>query len=314
MREKEYMDRFPRLPDAFMVQRLALPAGQNDMVLDTDTFNEVDDQFALADCLLLPAQLRVEAVYAAPFHNDRSEGPGDGMQRSFDEIHRVLERLRLAGTVPVLKGSDRFLGDSAAPIKSAAALDLVERAMKRADKPLYVLAIGAPTNIASALLLEPRIREKIVLVWLGGQPLSWPTAREFNLQQDPLASQILFNSGVPMVFVPCTHVAEKLMTTLPEFRECLRGKSPISQYLYEIVEGYAKGNPDPTWTKVIWDVATVAWMRDPNLVPSELVHAPILTDQLTYSFDQGRHFMRIATNMSRSGVLGDLYRRLNAVK
>ena len=50
------------------------------MVLDTDTYNEIDDQYALAQVLLSPEDVTVEAVYAAPFHNARSTGPGDGME------------------------------------------------------------------------------------------------------------------------------------------------------------------------------------------------------------------------------------------
>ena len=55
------------------------------MVLDTDTYNEIDDQFALVYALLCPEKLNVEAVYAALFTNDRSTGPGDGMEKSYEE-------------------------------------------------------------------------------------------------------------------------------------------------------------------------------------------------------------------------------------
>ena len=65
------------------------------MVLDTDTYNEIDDQFALVYALLCPEKLNVEAVYAAPFTNDRSTGPGDGMEKSYEEILRLLERLHM---------------------------------------------------------------------------------------------------------------------------------------------------------------------------------------------------------------------------
>ena len=47
--------------------RLALPHLPARVVIDTDAANEIDDQFALAWALLSPAQLHVEAVYAAPF-------------------------------------------------------------------------------------------------------------------------------------------------------------------------------------------------------------------------------------------------------
>lgn len=46
--------------------------GKINMVLDTDTYNEVDDQFALMYALRSPERLNVEAIYAAPFYNNRS--------------------------------------------------------------------------------------------------------------------------------------------------------------------------------------------------------------------------------------------------
>ena len=67
------------MSDEEMLRKLTLPKGRLDMVLDSDTYNEVDDQFALAYSLLSPERLNVQAVYAAPFYNDRSTGPEDGM-------------------------------------------------------------------------------------------------------------------------------------------------------------------------------------------------------------------------------------------
>ena len=75
---------FPILPTAQLLARLAPPTGPVRMVLDTDTYNEIDDQFALVWALLSPEKLAMEAIYAAPFHNARSNGPGDGMERSYD--------------------------------------------------------------------------------------------------------------------------------------------------------------------------------------------------------------------------------------
>ncbi len=53
-------------------------------------------------------------------------------------------------------------------MRSAAVEDLIARASADRPDPLYVVAIAAPTNIASALLAAPEIVERIVVVWLGG--------------------------------------------------------------------------------------------------------------------------------------------------
>ena len=42
------------MSDEEMLRKLTIPEGRLDMVLDTDTYNEVDDQFALAYSLLSP--------------------------------------------------------------------------------------------------------------------------------------------------------------------------------------------------------------------------------------------------------------------
>jgi hypothetical protein len=41
------------------------------MVLDTDTYNEIDDQFALAHTLLSQEWVQLEAIYAAPLDNEK---------------------------------------------------------------------------------------------------------------------------------------------------------------------------------------------------------------------------------------------------
>ena len=71
---------FPKLDTAVLLNRLSPPTGKVRMVLDTDTFNEIDDQFALVYSLLSTQRLQVEAVYAEPFFNELSSGPGDGMR------------------------------------------------------------------------------------------------------------------------------------------------------------------------------------------------------------------------------------------
>lgn len=85
-------------------------------VLDTDTFNEVDDQFALAHLLLSSTSVNLEAVYAAPFFNTRSTGPADGMEKSYEEIHRVLKLVGGEARPPVFRGSTAYLPSARTPV------------------------------------------------------------------------------------------------------------------------------------------------------------------------------------------------------
>lgn len=294
------------MDSSFLASLVDQPRPRVRAVLDTDTFNEIDDQYALAYAALSTG-FDLEAVYAAPFFNDRSSGPEDGMEKSHEEILRVLSKLGARGSAMrdrVKKGSRSFMTAPGRPVESEAAHDIIAHAMSGAQ-PLYILAIAAITNVASAILMEPRIKGKVVVVWLGGHPSSWHTASEFNLKQDIFASRTLFDCGVPLVQIPCKNVAEHLRVTMPELHHHLGGRGPLGEYLVSITEDYMASHG--AQSKVIWDISTVAWLRNPRWVPSNIVHSPILTQDLTYSHDSSRHLIREAFDVDRDAIMLDLY-------
>jgi purine nucleosidase len=305
---------WPRLPLHVLLNRLSLPQnGKLSMVLDTDTYNEVDDQFALAYSLLSPERLSVQAVYAAPFHNDRASGPKDGMEKSYDEIVRLLGKMGRSPENFVFKGSESYLPDGETPVVSPAAHDLVSRAMARPDgDPLYVAAIGAITNVASALLLEPELVKKIVVVWLGGQPLSYPTAREFNLSQDVKAARVILDSGVPFVLIPCMGVASHLLATVPELKEYIGGKNELCDALVELFSAYSTDHF--AWAKEIWDVSTIGYLINPQWVPTVLEPSPLLSDDSFWGRDPGRHPISVAIGIHRNPIFRDMYLKLGKAK
>ena len=69
------------------------------MVLDTDAYNEIDDQYAIAYLLLHQEKLHTQALYAAPFSNARADSPAEGMQKSHEEILHILALMHM----PALK-------------------------------------------------------------------------------------------------------------------------------------------------------------------------------------------------------------------
>ena len=283
----------------------AVPPAPVRMVLDTDTANEIDDQFALAHLLLAPDRVRLEAIYAAPFAGGRATGPAEGMRLSEAEIHRVLDA---AGReVPVLTGSGQWLTEAARPVPSPAADDLIERS-RPGDSPLYVVGIGAPTNLASALLADPTLAGRIVVVWLGGHALNWGDTAEFNLMQDPDASRVLLDSGVPLVLVPCAGVTDHMITTKAEIDRYVRPRGALGALLAQLYDDYVPDQPGQS--KVIWDMAATAWVLDQDWLDTELVTSPLLTPSLTWSRDPARHLIRSTTQVHRDLIFGDLFGRL----
>ncbi len=302
---------FPPIPETTRLERLLPPAGRVRMVLDTDTYNEIDDQFALVHALLSPERLAVEAIYAAPFHNDRSDGPGHGMELSYDEILRLLTRLGRSPEGLAFRGSTDYLGPRLEPRESDAVRDLIERALASSeDDPLYVVAIGAITNVASALLLEPSTALRIVVVWLGGHALDWPDTKEFNLRQDVPAARVVLDCGVPLVLVPCMGVTTHLQTTMPEIERYVEPHGEVGAFLASRFREYRDNHMGSS--KVLWDMATVGYLLDASWVPTELVPSPMLTDSVTWSVDRGRHLVRCASFVQRDPIFRDLFRKLEA--
>lgn len=253
------------MKDYERLRLLERPQGKIDVVLDTDTYNEIDDQFALAYMMKAPEKLNVLAITAAPFLNKKSTSAAHGMELSYAEIEKLLRFMQREDMLEkTFKGSESFLPDEKTPVDSPAARQIAALAMAHSmEKPLYVVAIGAITNVASAILMQPEIAEKMVVVWLGGHALHYKDNREFNLYQDIAAARVVFSSGVPLVMLPCQGVVSGFALSGPELMHWLADRDPLCDYLarnaIREAETYAKGKP---WTRVIWDVTAVAWLLD----------------------------------------------------
>jgi hypothetical protein len=315
---------FPKITNSTRLEKLQLPEGKLRMVIDTDTYNEIDDQFAVVHALLSPERLSVEGIYAAPFFNHRSTGPGHGMEMSYDEILRLLDRLDIPSENLAYHGSSGFLADYDHPYASDAVNNLIELAMS-SDEPLYVVAIGALTNIASAILIEPKVIEKIVLVWLGGNALHWPHTNEFNLMGDVLASRLVLDCGVPLVLIPCAGVTTHLRTTVSEIEKYVQGQGAIGDYLAETFKDYSDDHF--AWSKEIWDVVAISYLINADWVPSVIISSPMIAQQppinepgpnpypwekfqLSWSFNHSRHQIRCAYYVERDPIFRDLFTKL----
>lgn len=302
------------IDNARLIRRLEKPKGRVDVVIDTDTYNEIDDQYALSYLIKSDEKLDLKAIYAAPFFNEKSTGPADGMEKSYREIMNVLTLLEREDLKEhVYRGSTEYLPSETEPVISDAAKDLAERAMNYTEEhPLYVVAIAAITNVASALLLNPDIKNRIVLIWLGGNATNWPDNKEFNLYQDVAGARIVFGCGVPLVQLPCMGVVSAFTTSGPELEYHLRGKNKLCDYLVNVTTTEAVAcNGGPVWTRPIWDVTAVAWLLDGDFEEDCLIHSPIPEYDNRYAFDNNRHFIKYVYHIKRDKLFADLFAKLS---
>jgi inosine-uridine nucleoside N-ribohydrolase len=279
-------------------------------ILDTDTYNEIDDQFALVQMLFSHKRINTLSINAAPFSmNSRSDDPQKGMELSYNEIFRLLEKINLKKNNFVFKGSKKYIGFAKTPINSPAADNIIESAIKCSeDDPLYVIAIGAITNVASAILQEPKIINKIVVVWLGGNALYWPNNNEFNLKQDIGGSQVLFDSGVSLILVPCNGVTSHLMSTVPEIEKYIEPHGKIGKFLAMRFKEYNDNHKG--WSKEIWDMAAISWVLNEEWTPTNIIPSPILLDDKTWKFNENRHPVKIVYEIKRDLILQDFIEKL----
>ncbi len=294
------------------LKNLTPPEGAVDVVLDTDAYNEIDDQFAIAYLLRSGDRLKVRAICAAPFFNRRSTGPADGMEKSYDEILNVLRRAGREDLIPaVYRGSGDYLPDERTPVPSEAAEAIVKLAADYSpEKPLYIVAIGAITNVASALLRDPSIAEKVVIVWLGGHAHHYKDTAEFNMRQDVAAARVCMASAAPFVQLPCRGVVDVFTASGAELEKWLLGKNELSDYLarftIQTAQSYAAGTP---WTRVIWDVTAVAWLLGGDLMEQEIRPVRLPARDHHYEPPIGKEIAYV-TRVCRDALMTDLFRKL----
>jgi inosine-uridine nucleoside N-ribohydrolase len=181
------------------------------------------------------------------------------------------------------------LKDENTPAVSDAAYFIAEKANEyNEENPLYIVAIGAITNVASAFIVNPDMKDKVVVVWLGGHAFHWKDTKEFNMYQDVAAARVVFTSKSPLVILPCFGVVSAVTTTKPELEYWLGGKNSLCDYLIkntvEEAESYAKGR---VWSRVIWDITAVLWFFNENgkLMSHKIVPTPLPEYDNTYNFN-----------------------------
>lgn len=171
------------------------------IILDTDTYNECDDQFALSYLIKSKDLFNIEAITVAPYsHTKRDVKVRDSQELSYNEILKICNWLNFDTDNKVFKGSMDYI-QNGYDEKNDAVNKIIEIALK--NNKTYILGIGAITNIALAIKKEPKIVNKIEIIWLGGNELGYEDNLEYNFRQDVEAVKIVFESKVKLTILPC---------------------------------------------------------------------------------------------------------------
>ena len=288
------------------------------VILDCDTANEMDDQYAVAYVFGRQDRFELLAMTAEHYHYGDEGDLARGMEDSYEEFFRVMKMTHCEGIAPVYRGAvTRIDGDFPffRPVDTDASRAII-RHVHEAGETVYILATGPVTNITSAMLLDPTIGDKICVIWLGGNCLDWDsTIDECNLWGDYAAGQILINSGVSLIQLPACSRGDggtiQLKTTGAEMREKLTADTDACRFYRDTLPFEYHGKPD--FEHVIWDMAGPAVLTMPEAFELRIMPAPIFADDRRYAFDRTRHEIIHMDRLSPRPILDEMFRVINSL-
>ena len=276
------------------------------VILDTDTYNECDDQFALSYLIKNNYKFNIEAITVAPYsHKTRNVSVSDGQDLSYNEILKICKWLNFDTADKVFKGSMEYIQNGYDKVNDAVN-KIIEIALK--NNKTYILGIGAITNIALAIKKEPKIIDKIEVVWLGGNSLLQKDNLDFNFRQDINAVRIVFDSKVKLTIIPCKNVASNLRTSIFELNYYLKDKSELCNYLIE--RFYDDGYHGVQESRVIWDISTIAYMINKSWFTSEYISCPNIKEDTSYEMTTNNHKITMVNYIDVNKVYNDLFKKL----
>ena len=279
------------------------------VILDTDTYNECDDQFALAYMIKSRDIFNIEAITVAPYsHKTHYVSVAEGQENSYNEIIKICNWLNFDTTNKVFRGSMDYIQNGYNEY-SDAVNKIIEIAQK--NEKTYIMAIGAITNIALAIKKEPEIIDKIEIVWLGGNDLNHEDNMEYNFRQDIEAVREVFNSKVKLTVIPCKDVASCLKTNIKTLNDNLKDKSELCNYLID--RFYNDGYHGIQETRVIWDIAVIAYLINENWFEKDDISCPIIKEDSSYEPTNNKHKITIVKKIDNKAIYNDLFEKLGDI-
>lgn len=248
------------------------------VIVDADTANEIDDLYAIVRALVAP-EFRVVGLTSA--HYTRSTKPNETVHRSQVINEQILDAMGLRDSIPHPVGADRSMAAPTIPVDSPAARLIIDKAHDGGpEDKLVVFALGACTNRASALLLDPSIESKVVFAFIDGdyKDHRWGPGI-FNWKNDIHAVKAIFESEVEYIHMPARSVSVEMELSKREVDEHLKGQGGVWDLLVDRWETFPRTARSEK--KTMWDIALIEAVVRPELATPAVVGAPIIHDAET---------------------------------
>ncbi len=275
------------------------------VIVDTDAACEADDPFAIAHALLSP-KLIVKGIIAEHFKEEGS------MEKSYREIETILDVMDMSKEIPIFRGQRGPL--STDDEVSEAVKFIIDEALKDDEKPLYILCQGAITNVAKAITLEPEIKDKITVIWIGthGEAPCKAPFTEFNATNDISAANIVLKSGIDLWLVP-SHVYITVNIGLAEIQRRIRPCGRIGEHLFRNMVDYnmsqfAGWTQGESWS--LGDSPAIAIAINPGCGHYHYAKAPLVAEDTSSVVKEDNPQIRIYTDVDSRYILEDFIAKL----
>ncbi len=279
------------------------------LIVDTDAKNEADDQFAIVHAMLSP---KLENVgFVATHYGERD---ADAMERSYKEIELIFDKMGFPKENMIFRGAENKIPNKNTPAVSEGAQLIVREAMKNDDRPLFAIFLGPLTDLASALLIEPKIASRMKAIWIGGG--CYPDGgTEFNCGNDIDAVNVVFQSKMEIWQVP-KNVYEMIPVSLAELEYKVHPYGEIGEYLLDqLIEHANEVGPrksdfrtGESW--VLGDSPAVGLLLYEQRFEFDWIQAPLVTKEMAYVKNSFTRPIRVYRNIDSRLFLDDFFAKL----
>ena len=276
------------------------------VIVNTDAKNEADDQFAIVHAVLTPS-FDLRGIVPAHFGSRKSSR---SLEESHEEVMLLLDLMDLVGQIRVEDGGKSAIADESKPIDSPGARLIIDEALRDDPRPLSVAFYGPLTDMASAILIEPRISDRqITVVWIGGGP--WPTGgREYNLSNDVASANVVMRSGIEVWQIPSS-VYRTMRVGFAELAEKVYPCGKIGRYLVDqLVEFNAQTQSMAMEYRSLGDSPAVGVMMNPDCGRWQWRAAPLFEECMHYRHTGEFRPIRVYENIDSRFILEDFFSKL----
>ncbi|MGC8890137.1 MAG: nucleoside hydrolase [bacterium] len=246
------------------------------VIIDTDIGDDIDDALAIA-LALNSSELEVIGITTV-FRNTTlrtklAKKLLDVFNRSDIPVFKGIEK-------PILSDWDKSLippqieavKEDIIVDEKTSAVDFIVEKIMNSDERITLITIGPLTNIATAIIKEPRLKDRTEIYMMGGMySQAFP---EWNIYCDPESARVVFDSGIHITMIGLD-VTLKCRLDRSSLDRIYSSQNKKVRFLAELIKIWQEG--DESRYPILHDPLAVASLIRPDFVRKENIHIKVET-------------------------------------